>query len=567
MIEDQNQNQGQTYTGTIVNINNKYVINNDRRFILQTPLLNSLLPNDIVEYSVDANDKINILNIVSRENIYTFAIVKSISTETQTIELFFPEFPKFFSLQLPFHEKYEVENVLLLNITKDSHSVVKIYDSIQNRKNDKDLILSLYKLNASDSSILPIYNHNHTTQNSNTNTKNATQNSNYSNTYYTQPYKDLTHLYTFNVDPPHSKDFDDAISIDPSNIFKIYVHIVDANMQIIPNSVEDINALKHAFTLYLPEHIENILPAILSENKLSLIKFEKRRVITVEFTIHPLTQDILHHEVYPSEIIIKERYNYESFLPVLPQFPQLVRFYKSWSRKTLNIPHVKMNINCDTGKLSDYVFELNTDNAHKMVETLMILTNLTISTHIPQRVPQRFHSKVKSEFQIMHFSGNTMIDSILTIKKYKPAIYDATQEGHFGLGLNSYTHFTSPIRRYFDVVIHRLLAGIEYTNLENVLEHVNKREVQIEKWVELYESLKWMTYFDEHKQLVWDGYVTNVTNVGVVALLELCMYEVFVFVPNSYLHLYNIGTKVRVKITNIQWNMLNIKAKLVVVGL
>ena len=548
MIEDQNQNQTQpqTYIGTIVNINNKYVINNDRRFILENPLLNTLLPNDVVEYIVDANDKINILQLVSRENIYTFAIIKNISAQNQTIDLFFPEFPKFFSLQLAWEEKYEIENVLLIKITKESHNVVKIYDSIQNRKNDKDVILNLYKMNASNSSIMPTYN---TSQSS--------------NTFYTQPYKDLTHLYTFNVDPTHSKDFDDAISIEPSNNFKIYVHIVDANSQIIQNSIEDMNALKHAFTLYLPEHIENILPSSLSEDKLSLIKSERRKVITIEYHIHPLTQKILHHEVYPSEIIIKERYDYETFLPLMHKFPQLVRFYKIWARKTLNIPHVKMNINKETGKLSDYVFEVNNDEAHKMIETLMILTNLTISTHIPQRVPQRFHSKVKSEFQVMHFTGNEVIDSILTIKKYKPAIYDATQEGHFGLGLNSYTHFTSPIRRYFDVIIHRLLAGIEYTNLENVLEHVNKREVQIEKWVAMYENLKWMTYFDENKNVVWDAYVTNVTTAGVVVLLELSMYEVFVFVPSHYLYLYNVGKKVKVKITNIQWNQMNIKAKIV----
>lgn len=551
MIEnkDQNQNQ-QIYVGTIVNINNKYVINNDRRFILQTPLLNTLLPNDVVEYSVDANDKINIMKLVSREKIYTFAIVKQI-TENQTIDLFFPEFPKFFSLHIPFEATYKLENVLLMEITKDSHSVLKIYDSIQNRKNDKDLILDLYKLNASGSSIAPEY---------------AIQDSqkSKSKTYYNHAYKDLTHLYTFNVDPTHSKDFDDAISIDPSNIFKIYVHIVDANSQILPNSAEDVNAMKHAFTLYLPEHIENILPASLSEDKLSLIKSEKRKVITVEYTIHPLTQEIMDHEVYMSDIIIKERYDYASFLQVMHTFPQLVRFYKIWSRKTLNIPHVKMNIDKNTGKIHDYVFELNNDNAHKMIETLMILTNLTISTHIPESVPQRYHSKVKTDFEVMHFSGNEMIDSILTIKKYKPAIYDSTQQGHFGLGLNSYTHFTSPIRRYFDVIIHRLLAGIEYNNLENVLEHVNKREVQIEKWVEMYESLKWMTYFDENKHVVWDAYVTNVTNVGIVALLELSMYEVFVFVPSSYLHMYTIGSKVKVKITNIQWNQLNIKSKIVV---
>jgi exoribonuclease R len=80
------------------------------------------------------------------------------------------------------------------------------------------------------------------------------------NTAFTDPYQDLTHLETFNVDPTNSKDFDDAISVDSDRNI-VYVHIVDAHEQIVPSSSLDINAALSAFTLYLQnDHIENILP-------------------------------------------------------------------------------------------------------------------------------------------------------------------------------------------------------------------------------------------------------------------------------------------------------------------
>lgn len=215
-----------------------------------------------------------------------------------------------------------------------------------------------------------------------------------------------------------------------------------------------------------------------------------------------------------------------------------------------------MNIDNDTSKINDFHFESNIDDAHKIIETLMILTNLSISKHV--NVPQRFHSKIRDELRVQYFSGDKMVDSILTIKKYKPAIYDQSQSGHFGLGLTTYTHFTSPIRRYFDVIIHRLLAGSHCVNIEDVLEYINKRENYIDQIVKLYETLKIYDYIETHKEDIWDGYIINVTRVGVVVLLKRLMIEIFVFVPNTVD--YKICDFVSVEIKKIDWLCLNIKA-------
>ena len=128
--------------------------------------------------------------------------------------------------------------------------------------------------------------------------------------FYTDDFTDLTHLDTFNVDPTESKDFDDAISVCDN---KIYVHIVDAHEQIKMLTDTDINSLKHSFTLYLPEQVENILPKDLAENNLSLVQGEERKTITIEYTINTDTQDIISHKIYKSIISIKRRYDYNEF--------------------------------------------------------------------------------------------------------------------------------------------------------------------------------------------------------------------------------------------------------------
>jgi ribonuclease R len=529
------------HEGKIINLNNRYVILNDRRMVEQTDILYTLLPNDKLLYEITNDDKIRIIELLEREPIAIMGIIFKKVNETEYY-LFCPMYPNLFIPKINSSIGLQLGNVIVLNVFKYNMNIISIYDNICNRKNDKNIMLDLYDINAKNVTFSPMY---------------IKKN----NSYTIQGIRDLTHLNTFNVDPAQSKDFDDAISIDDENN-KIYVHIVDANSEIIPGTNEEYNAFTRAFTLYLPEVIENILPKEMAENKLSLIEGKERKVITIEFDINE-NQEITNYNIYKSIIIIKKRFNYEDFNKELEmnnlKYEKLMLFYKKWKRETLNIPHIKMNIDNETGILKDFYFESNIDDAHKIIETLMILANLTISKHV--NLPQRFHSKIKKEFKVQYFSGNKIIDSILTIKKYKPAIYDTSESGHFGLGLNTYTHFTSPIRRYFDVVIHRNLAGLHCINIENVLEHINIRETYIDQIVKLYEKLKIYDYLENNIQNKWDGYITNITKVGIVVLLKDVMIEIFVFSSNSYE--YSLCDMVTLEIKKVDWLSLHIKARII----
>jgi exoribonuclease R len=317
------------YTGTIANINNKYVMLNVKGFIKHNDLFDTLLPNDIVSYEIDDNGQINILRIIERKDQILFGIVKNL--KSGIADIIVPNLPKFFTLQLKADANFEINSSVIIKIGLNKTDIISVFNSIKDRKNDKELFLTLYEEQSKLCCDIPNYKKLDTC-------------------YYTNEFRDLTHLYTFNVDPTESKDFDDAISIDELDN-KIYVHIVDANMKIDMLSKNDINAFKHAFTLYLPEHVQNILPKDLAENKLSLIEGIDRNVITVEFTIDPETQDIVSHCIYKSIIKIKKRYDYNEFNSSLNEYPTLYKFYEKWKIKSFNIPQLKLNINKDNGKL------------------------------------------------------------------------------------------------------------------------------------------------------------------------------------------------------------------------
>jgi exoribonuclease R len=203
---------------------------------------------------------------------------------------------------------------------------------------------------------------------------------------------------------------------------------------------------------------------------------------------------------------------------------------------------------------------MNVDQAHKIIETLMILTNTTISQHIPHKIPQRYHTKLKQfDKPITPITDNEMINSILAVKKYRNANYDSVNEGHFGLNLSSYTHFTSPIRRYFDVILHRMLAGYRLENLEDVLEHINQRERAIDQLVTIYRTLKILQYMDINKDKNIQGYILSTTDKGVVVLLEDFLYEAFVFTTKAF----TVGEKVNVMVTEVSWLSMSMKIKLI----
>jgi ribonuclease R len=130
------------------------------------------------------------------------------------------------------------------------------------------------------------------------------------------------------------------------------------------------------------------------------------------------------------------------------------------------------------------------------------------------------------------------VQSFLAIKEFATAKYSATETGHFGLGLSSYTHFTSPIRRYFDVVIHRLLAGTVYDEkgLAALLDHINVQERKVDALQKLHNKWKICSWLKPG--MTFSGTVTGVNRSGVYFLVEELMMD-------GYIHVSKLGTNQR----------------------
>ena len=576
--------QPSLFEGQIACIQNKYVILNDKRFISPTSILSTLLPNDIVSYSVNPQtNKIKIIKLINRKPFVTLATINKFNV------LVFSEFPaNIFSYKVNLYEQnLSQKNILIVKIDINGITILKKYDALNTtRLNDSKIILDIYKYNAELNNVDISFNNLALTS------------------FYTDPYQNLEHLETFNIDPAGSKDFDDAISIDHKSN-NIYIHIVDAHEQIVLNSDIDKEAFKKSFTLYLTEYIENILPKELAENELSLIKDKVRKTITLEYIIDK-DMSIKSYKIYKSSIIIKNRYCYESYDKLIETSNnENIQFIKKFvdKHKIKTIETIKNNINLDQdGKIINFVKENMHTFSHKIVETLMILANLTISKHLSKDndvvpsekhvdivpleklknnditnhhpcpsdklrdnvvlqhhpCPQRYHTRCKTSDVINEaelFTGNKEIDLILTIKKYRKALYSENNTGHFGLGLSTYTHFTSPIRRYFDVIIHRLLAGVKFNNLEEILSKINDQEQHVDKLCKLYNNIKILDYFDRNKDKIWIGWIVKIIktfdiNSHLVSIMfEDILYEVIVSINNNL----QVNSKVNIKINQINW--------------
>jgi ribonuclease R len=505
--------------GEIICIKNKYVINGVHHIIKYDPIIHTLLPGDIVTYTLNPiTSKIKITKLDSRKSIKVLGIVND-------SKVIFPELPSIFFIQKP--SDLVQGQVLIVQIDLSGSNIINVYDSLgSTRLNDWKIALDLYQ---PINSLIPDISLSNLKSNSN--------------------YQDLTHLNTFNIDPTNSKDFDDAISFEESTN-KIYVHIVDAHYQIEPGSQIDYEALAKSFTLYLPEHIENILPKELAEDKLSLVLNQPRKTVTVEYTLNPETFEVIDSKIYLSLIKIKTRFDYDTYDNSICEFAK--KFISANSNKfnSLATPSLSLLIDKNTGLMEGYTcVNNNSTPSHSLVQILMILTNQIISKSTGHIIPQRYHSvSLDSSLEINSWTQSHSINCILSIKKFRRAMYSSINSGHHGLGLTTYTHFTSPIRRYFDVIVHRLLQNSIYSNLEEILTYINMREIHIDRVVKLYNKIKFLSWFESDLTKIWTGYVilTNPSKIILEDILfEIDCYPVLITQP--------LYSQVKIKITSIDW--------------
>ncbi len=324
--------------------------------------------------------------------------------------------------------------------------------------------------------------------------------------------RDLRHLPFCTIDPVTAKDYDDAICYIPETN-TLYVAIADVSEYVHPFGPIDAEAIYRSFSIYLPHRSIPMLPRILSETLCSLQPLVDRLAYTFEMKIDPSTLEVVSTDLYESLIHSHRRFTYEDIdlflagnLVAVTQKEELVLAYiPQLNDLTAKLKQERMKKGYDfrSSELEMYINEnqniVSTEFAietpsHALIEDCMLLANKAAASMYDRGV-FRIHEppspmKLQSLYQelasigiFVEFQGSiketitaiqaeaekrdliSEVDTLI-IRAQMQARYAPYNTGHFGLGFERYTHFTSPIRRYSDLIVHRLLKAIKAGDTE-----------------------------------------------------------------------------------------------------
>lgn len=293
------------------------------------------------------------------------------------------------------------------------------------------------------------------------------------------------------IDGPFSKDLDDAILIEEtSNGFRISVSIADVSHLVKPDSELDKEAYSKGFTLYRAWGNLPMLPRDLSEDKLSLLAGKKRPTITATIELSE-NLDIVSTTLARTELTSAKRYTYAQASKEMQDPKQILCGWGVLAQRLLEKRRERGALAIYDQKTGLYlngetVTTLNQNTAHAqiLVQEMMILTNQAVAekmaaTGVP--FPFRNHRAIIGGKSVS--IEEMQQDSNKRALFYQRARYESTNTGHIGLNLKAYCHFTSPIRRYPDLIAHRIIVSTlidkeqsPYTaeQIDNIAGHINQ---------------------------------------------------------------------------------------------
>ncbi|MCR6591337.1 ribonuclease R [Campylobacter insulaenigrae] len=341
---------------------------------------------------------------------------------------------------------------------------------------------------------------------------------------------DLRKLSFCTIDPIDAKDFDDAIYYDKKE-HAIYIAIADVSSYVHAYSAIDKEARNRGFSIYFPHIAIPMLPRSLSENICSLKPNEDRLAFCFKITLNH-DNEIIKEELFESIINSKRRFNYDevdNYLVKLEDLEDLNWIYELFTI-TQNLRKKRLKNACEfkTQELRMQLDEFNKlkstrleddTSSHNLIEECMLLANKAAAKLIEVGIFRNHLSpdfkkidQLLTDLSTLSIDVNsknntielfkdiqTLADELnirpevdkLIIKAQKKAEYSSENAGHFGLGFDKYTHFTSPIRRYSDLILHRLLKAkinndkklFDYLllNIQNTCEELSILEREADK--------------------------------------------------------------------------------------
>ena len=376
--------------------------------------------------------------------------------------------------------------------------------------------------------------------------------------------QDLTHIPTVTIDGADAKDFDDAISVERSGDdgYRVWVHIADVTHYVDPDGALDRQAAFRGNSVYLPGTVAPMLPARLSNDVCSLRPNVERAAVTVEMEVAP-DGETKSARAYRSLIVSDARLTYDGVDRFLRgegevDLPGLVRAAYELSRRLKSRAARRGKLELG-GREPEY--EVDEDGAptgatarrstpaRELIEELMVLANESVAKMLRRKKGAkrwgvyRVHERPDAESletlglrlaavgvdeeptpeNLGTIAQKAKTDAVnyLILRSIPRALYSPEDSGHYGLALEDYAHFTSPIRRYADLLVHRALLGEDPPeDLAGVAAHVSEREYRsmiCERTADQY-TLMWLMRDRVGDDL--EGTVVSTTAFGLFVELE-----------------------------------------------